>query len=237
MGNFLSQTKTTNQSTTVETSRVNESPTGATTSVSSTEVNINIDKNETDDDATLKLIQLLKLFILNNTNKEDNENNDQEHTNVTCDSCNKSNFKSYRYKCLTCDDYDLCGWCFEQKKFNSNNHKSSHPMVRFDQPNELYGIEFESKNNEIKLNNFLTKFKDEVHSTTTCDSCLTCPIKGLRFKCDVCSDYDMCYDCYIKKKESKIHKFNDHTMIVYGKTNLNKIEPDEIWRWWIWNSL
>ncbi len=26
-----------------------------------------------------------------------------------CDICKKENFTEYRYKCLTCNDYDLCG--------------------------------------------------------------------------------------------------------------------------------
>ncbi len=46
---------------------------------------------------------------------------------VSCDSCLKTNFPNRRYKCLTCDNYDLCGTCYDTNA-ESQNHINTHPM-------------------------------------------------------------------------------------------------------------
>ncbi len=49
------------------------------------------------------------------------------HEGVSCDACGKSNFRSKRYKCLICYDYDLCSTCYEQSEISSH-HTAEHPM-------------------------------------------------------------------------------------------------------------
>lgn len=49
------------------------------------------------------------------------------HEGVSCDACGKSNFRSKRYKCLICYDYDLCSICYEQGE-SSSNHTNEHAM-------------------------------------------------------------------------------------------------------------
>ncbi|CAF1194585.1 unnamed protein product [Rotaria sordida] len=49
------------------------------------------------------------------------------HEGVSCDACGKSNFRSKRYKCLICYDYDLCSTCYEQGEASSH-HTNEHPM-------------------------------------------------------------------------------------------------------------
>ncbi len=39
----------------------------------------------------------------------------------------------------------------------------------------------------------------------TCDECQINPIKGLRYKCSYCEDYDLCRNCY--KKDGHKHPF------------------------------
>ncbi len=48
-------------------------------------------------------------------------------TGVSCDSCLKTNFSNRRYKCLICDNYDLCGSCYDINA-ESQNHLHTHPM-------------------------------------------------------------------------------------------------------------
>jgi hypothetical protein len=35
----------------------------------------------------------------------------------------------------------------------------------------------------------------QVHNRVTCDGCQTHPIQGIRYKCSVCPDFDMCEKC------------------------------------------
>jgi hypothetical protein len=49
------------------------------------------------------------------------------HEGVSCDACGKSNFRSKRYKCLSCYDYDLCSTCYEQGE-TSSQHTTEHAM-------------------------------------------------------------------------------------------------------------
>ena len=39
----------------------------------------------------------------------------------------RTNFPGRRYKCLLCDNYDLCGVCYDIEA-ESQNHKNDHPM-------------------------------------------------------------------------------------------------------------
>ncbi|KAH8361056.1 hypothetical protein KR200_008329 [Drosophila serrata] len=46
---------------------------------------------------------------------------------VTCDSCQTWGMVNYRYKCLRCEDYDLCSTCFELG-LNTVGHDVTHPF-------------------------------------------------------------------------------------------------------------
>merc|ERR1711915_342091 len=46
-----------------------------------------------------------------NYQKETAEAKNLIHHGVTCDSCEKTPIEGYRYKCVVCDDFDLCGIC------------------------------------------------------------------------------------------------------------------------------
>ena len=174
-------------------------------------------------DSSLSKENLLGLLLelLENTKSSSN----QDAHPCTCDNCEKSHFLEYRYKCLICDDYDLCGSCFEKRKINKT-HQINHPLVRFDVPNELFGMKFE--NSEINLTNFVNIFKNETHDDVKCDCCQSKPIKGLRFKCDTCNDYDLCFKCFQNKNTSLNHSFDEHPLIVQGKKASLLLDVDDI---------
>jgi hypothetical protein len=48
------------------------------------------------------------------------------HHGITCDGCQQSPITGIRFKCRTCDDFDLCETC-EAK----NIHPADHPLVKF----------------------------------------------------------------------------------------------------------
>ncbi|XP_034489484.1 uncharacterized protein LOC117793306 [Drosophila innubila] len=49
------------------------------------------------------------------------------HWDVTCDGCEKTNLVGYRYKCLRCDNYDLCSECYESE-LETADHSRNHPF-------------------------------------------------------------------------------------------------------------
>ena len=72
---------------------------------------------------------------------------DVVHIGVRCNNCDRQNFKGRRYKCLVCDDFDLCEKC-EDKTAHP------HPMVRFTKR------DLERKGTTLyKLNNILESGK------------------------------------------------------------------------------
>ena len=51
------------------------------------------------------------------------------------------------------------------------------------------------------------KEKPEIHYHVMCDGCKVTPLRGNRYKCKQCKDFDFCEDCYKKNKESHGHDF------------------------------
>ena len=51
------------------------------------------------------------------------------------------------------------------------------------------------------------KEKPEIHFHVTCDGCKVKPIRGTRYKCKKCDNFDFCEDCYNKNKVSHGHDF------------------------------
>ena len=51
------------------------------------------------------------------------------------------------------------------------------------------------------------KEKPEIHYHVICDGCKVTPLRGNRYKCKQCKDFDFCEDCYKKNKESHGHDF------------------------------
>merc|ERR1719228_2750321 len=63
-------------------------------------------------------------------NVSDYEN--QIHAGVTCDSCEKQPIEGYRYKCVVCDDFDLCGSC------EAEGRHPGHNMMRIANPEMVF---------------------------------------------------------------------------------------------------
>lgn len=57
------------------------------------------------------------------TDKKTKKKINIKHKGITCDSCGVMDFKGRRFKCLVCQDFDLCEYC-EEKELHE------HPMMR-----------------------------------------------------------------------------------------------------------
>ena len=154
-------------------------------------------------DDILKLLTSLSLNI-----------NDKCHKNIQCDVCSKLGFSNIRYKCYECDDYDLCQDCFENNKFNLN-HKLSHASYFLDRPISSEIQEILDTNNLEEIENYF----ESKHEGVMCDKCKIQPIKGIRIKCLICLDYDLCFECFVDNdfSDKKHNHRANHANLLYLK--------------------
>lgn len=152
-----------------------------------------------------------------------------ERARIKCGICESTDFIAYIYHCLVCEGEPpmrICSTCFENRKSNSR-HASSHPVVRYDEDfdGRLFGVPFTSST--INLRSLEREFGAETHANLRCNVCAAEPIRGLRFKCDACHDYDVCMECYQRRRATMKHS-PDHPMIVIGKTESLEIDASEV---------
>jgi hypothetical protein len=78
--------------------------------------------------------------------------------------------------------------------------------------------DFVKTNTEQITNNLAKKYEEykmffvpdkqkEIHWGYICDGCEMAPIKGIRYHCEECKDFDFCEKCHSEKKDSHGHKF------------------------------
>jgi len=101
------------------------------------------------------------------------------HDTVRCDVCNVHPIVGPRYTCTVCRDFDLCAKC----EATPGSHPAEHALLKIRQP----------ANQPV------------VHAGITCDGCQQSPIAGIRFKCKVCPDFDLCATCEAKNTHPADH--------------------------------
>jgi hypothetical protein len=184
------------------------------------------------DNLVQQFTNLPNLFVpQNKSNSPNNENpvpspsqNATVHSNIICDGCEMTPLTGIRYKCSVCPDYDLCEAC-EAK--GVHKEEPGHFFLKITSPQSF----------PIRIGTPMHcrrawrhgSCREDMHWGVTCDGCLIRPIVGVRFKCSICPDYDLCESC-----ESKgIHKETQHSF--------NRIEKRERrecggWRRWQENA-
>ena len=90
---------------------------------------------DTDEELVLALTQMTgpvyKLTIIVKEEKERNisidgsTNSNMVHPGVICDGCDKA-MVGFRYKCMVCPDFDLCGLCERKGKHPNHNMVRNH---------------------------------------------------------------------------------------------------------------
>ena len=70
------------------------------------------------------------------------------HYGISCDLCRKINISGCRYKCLICNDFDLCSICYEKK---SRIHSVHHPLQLIITANDYEQIYFGSIRTQYSL--------------------------------------------------------------------------------------
>ncbi|CAF0953122.1 unnamed protein product [Rotaria sordida] len=115
------------------------------------------------------------------------------HDGISCDLCRKINFPGCRYKCLICNDFDLCAICYDKKQnLSVQTHSIHHSMQFIITPNDFEYIYFGYKRtqyNQISLTcsycnqngfdlNFLIKHINKQHRILKYS--VLCPICFIR---------------------------------------------------------
>lgn len=78
----------------------------------------------------------------------------------------------------------------------NNTSMTSKPTTNFTDSNKVLEILTELKNiNQDMLNEIKKKKNHIIHYNTFCNNCKINNITGIRYKCTICSDYDLCEDC------------------------------------------
>lgn len=159
------------------------------------------------------------------TTKTGNNSDSGEKHNVQCNACDTSPIESDRYKCLNCDNLNLCAACFESRR-ESSKHKSGHAFVHFKSPGELFGQPV--KESDVTYAKLKHAYANDVHESISCDGgCETPSIKGLRFKCDTCPNYDLCQACVDRGATTKTHQ-SSHPLIVVPRRAIQQIPVEDI---------
>ena len=173
---------------------------------------------------------LMRIFakLLNPSESDDSSDIHQ----VQCSACKINPIRhDDRFHCLECPtNYDLCGRCFE-KRHKSDEHSTGHAMIHFKLANEFLGIQLTDVRGDLSLDNLLRldTLKHEKHSEIKCDGvCNQKSIVGLRFKCDVCPNYNLCQTCAIKRRVTTKNHENDHPIVLTSNRIIPKIDFDDV---------
>lgn len=144
----------------------------------------------------------------------DKSNNNSSELERKCSKC-KEEVENDFLKCLICkNNYYLCTRCYENMQ-SDGDHSLEHLMIRFEEPNVLFGKKVNE--NEINLEFLIKEYGRFVHNEIKCDGCKRSSIIGLRFKCQTCKSYNLCLECYEKKRISNNH-IVDHRLLLSGNT-------------------
>ena len=113
--------------------------------------------------------------------QEQKEKKGPIHFNVLCDGCKMNPIRGNRYKCKGCPDFDFCENCYQK---NKDNHGHEFKKI------EKLGCTniFEYKGNDYYK-------RENVHMGVRCNGCGKNPITGIRFKCSICENYNLCGKC------------------------------------------
>jgi len=115
------------------------------------------------------------------------------HSSVRCDGCDQFPLQGLRYKCFVCKDYDLCHPCHVQHPHAFEHLFAVIKEVKVATPPE--------PTKAVATQMVVT------HHNIVCDGCQMNPITGVRFKCSICPNYDLCESCEVKGVHETSHPF------------------------------
>ncbi|ELU44846.1 ZZ domain-containing protein [Rhizoctonia solani AG-1 IA] len=121
-----------------------------------------------------------------------------------CDRCNQAIY-GIRYKCTTCSDFDYCGVCigFGPLEHGHRFDAIINTNIKLYRPRDAWRA-----TDEGQLPSNVQEVAHTWHECR-CDICGVSPIRGTRFKCAECPDWDACQNCL--ERSASLHP--DHMFI------------------------
>lgn len=114
--------------------------------------------------------------------------------------CRDNELKGWRWKCAMCSDYDLCTSCVMRTKHDCTHvFVSSVPPGGQEVPQYLCGMP----------SLHCTAQPGSAHENVSCRAC-DGQVVGLRFKCAVCENYDLCECCFRAGQPEDLQKLESH---------------------------
>jgi hypothetical protein len=122
------------------------------------------------------------------------------HHDAYCDRCDLK-ISGIRYKCTTCNDFDFCSVCigFAPLEHGHQFEAIINRRTRLFRPMD----EWRTRGGAQPARPLVE------HNGVRCDICGVSPIRGVRWKCAVCPDWDACQGCLARS--STTHP--EHTFI------------------------
>jgi len=98
--------------------------------------------------------------------------NEAVHHGVACSGCNKPSITGVRFQCCECKNFNLCSKC-EDAQVARSGHSAQHQLLKIKVP----------------------LAPRTIHAGVICNKCEVSPIEGVRYKCQICDDFDLCEKC------------------------------------------
>ncbi|KAI8877423.1 hypothetical protein K501DRAFT_230268 [Backusella circina FSU 941] len=134
----------------------------------------------------------------NNGKSDSTEKSNSPHMDYMCDYCD-AYIVGVRHRCSACPDFDLCHSCFGIVKDNHPDHPFITYLVGTQAPQEKI------KQQQQKKKSQPVAFSEQTtHHGVHCDNC-HCLVKGIRYKCGHCPDFDLCERCESTSSHDKTH--------------------------------
>jgi len=126
------------------------------------------------------------------------------HHHVRCDECANFPIIGTRFKCTTRADFDLCSSCEKKKtqpfpmvKIYDPKHSPSLVVYNYCGEDTKVGVSVPVPD-YVPVKAEMLQEAIQVHRSITCDGCGAKPIQGVRYKCTVRNDFDLCSTCEAK---------------------------------------
>ncbi|KAH3824260.1 hypothetical protein DPMN_126093 [Dreissena polymorpha] len=115
---------------------------------------------------------------------------------VTCDICTISPIVGTRWKCRECPNYYMCSACYEDHR---KMHSRSHSFRQIETPESLSDqVEASRTTSSQAVPKRINQANEG--SGVKSDVCNVSSIRGTRWRCSSCPDFDMCSNCYEDKR-------------------------------------